>query len=374
MTISTSMPLSAHGRAGFSSLIFRQFQDQHYSTVFNQQTGFFARIEEPGYEEPFWSWHGPELLDISITNWCDRECRTCYRRSNQSGKHMSLSDYEGILRQAHRMCVFQIALGGGNPNQHPDFCEILRLTRNEYGIIPSYTTNGRGLTDEILEASSRFCGVVAVSAYSPYEELTYAVKTLLKWGIRTNIHFVLDSASVETATRWLMHPPSFLNEANAIVFLNYKPVGRCTDPRLLLRHSSKASEFFEIATRQKNGFRIGFDSCLVTGLVKSGRIPTVLYDGCDSGRFSMFISEDMRMYPCSFMEADHEGIPIEGDNMVEVWQNGHLFVEMRNKLAGGRSSKCTYAHLCLGGCPIFSEINLCFDQGACWKERTGICR
>jgi MoaA/NifB/PqqE/SkfB family radical SAM enzyme len=56
------------------------------------------------------------------------------------------------------MHAFQVALGGGNPNQHPDFIEILRLTREDYGIVPNYTTNGRGLSDTVLEATRRYCG------------------------------------------------------------------------------------------------------------------------------------------------------------------------------------------------------------------------
>src|ERR1700690_759264 len=99
-------------------LIVRHYKREHYSTFFNPNTGFFARVEEPNHEEPFWSKNGPELIDISITNWCDRECLLCYRRSHKSGKHMSLKDYEVIMRQAKQMRVLQVALGGGNPNQH----------------------------------------------------------------------------------------------------------------------------------------------------------------------------------------------------------------------------------------------------------------
>jgi radical SAM protein with 4Fe4S-binding SPASM domain len=346
-----------------SEIVIKRFHEQHYSTIFNQKTGFFARMEEPGYEEPFWSWHGPELLDIAITNWCDRGCAVCYRNSNQAGKHMPVSDYEKIIRQARTMHVVQVALGGGNPNQHPDFCEILKLTREKYDIVPSYTTNGRGLTDGVLKASREYCGAVAVSVYSPYEEMSDAVKALSEHGIRTNVHFILESRSIETAIRWLDDPPSFLDGVNAIVFLNYKPVGRCGDYRLLLKHSDKIGEFFETATDQKHKFKIGFDSCLVSGLVGFANVPAMFYDGCEAGRFSMFISEDLKMYPCSFMAAAYGGTSLEEDNMLEVWRTGSLFVQIRNRLADSSCQGCRYVSLCLGGCPIFEEINLCMSKG-----------
>lgn len=95
------------------------------------------------------------------------------------GNHMKIDDYRIILRQASQMKVLQIALGGGNPNQHPDFSEIIKLTREEFNIVPSFTTNGRGLSEDVLVASKKYCGAVAVSAYDPFEETFKAVHQLL---------------------------------------------------------------------------------------------------------------------------------------------------------------------------------------------------
>ena len=346
-------------RVKTDSVIVRHYPEQHYRTMFDQMTGFSARVEDLGFAEPFWSPHGPELLDVAITNWCDRECSICYRRSSRIGGHVALSEYEEIMRQACGMSVFQVALGGGNPNQHPEFCEILRLTREDYDIVPCYTTNGRGLTDEILRASQRYCGAVAVSAYSPYDETRQAVILLTQHGIRTNVHFVLDSASIDTAIEWLETPPSFLAQVNAIVFLSYKAVGRTRDRALLLKRSDDLPEFFEVATARRHKFGIGFDSCLVSGLVRYTDVPAVCFDRCDAGRFSMFVSEDMQMYPCSFMVEDSKGIPVEGGNMLQAWQTGEVFADIRHRLSRDRCGGCDHAHLCMGGCPIFEEINLC---------------
>ena len=344
-------------------IVVKRFKEQHYSTFFNPNTGFFARVEEPGHEEPFWSWHGPELLDISITNWCDKGCALCYRKSDQLGQHMLLEDYETVIRQAQKMHVFQVALGGGNPNQHPDFCEILHLTREKYGIVPNYTTNGRGLTEAVLLATKKYCGAVAVSAYYPYDETQEAIDAFSSYGVKTNIHFILSSESITTAIEWLKNPPDFLNKINALIFLNYKPIGRYHSNKLLLRNSDQVEYFFRLATEEKHHFKIGFDTCTVTGIARFTNTPHVCYEGCDAGRFSMFISEDMKMYPCSFMvEAGYKGTPIVGDNMADFWQNGDSFKSIRGSLASGGCSGCQKASLCLGGCPLFPEINLCPDQ------------
>lgn len=201
----------------------RRYNSLGYTSFFNSDTGFFARVPDKDSKDPFWSPHGPELMDISITNWCDKGCVFCYKSSTKHGRHMALSDYKTVIDQASEMGVFQVALGGGNPNQHPDFVEILEYTAAK-DIVPNYTTNGRGLSREILEATRKHCGAVAVSAYEPFDETAETIETLAAYGIKINVHFILDSESIDLAISWLTEPPAFLREINAIIFLNYKPV------------------------------------------------------------------------------------------------------------------------------------------------------
>jgi radical SAM protein with 4Fe4S-binding SPASM domain len=338
----------------------KHFSEDRYTAIFNPQSGFFARVEDKGSPEPFWSMHGPELLDVAITNWCDKECFFCYRKSDRTGINMALGDYREVMRQARETHVFQVALGGGNPNQHPDFVEILRCTREDYGIVPNYTTNGRGLTKEIVEATIRYVGAVAVSAYAPYAETRAAVETLCNRGIITNIHFVLTSQSVGTAIEWLANPPDFLRAVNAVVFLNYKPVGRRADESLLLNRSDRVEEFFELATSGTHFFRVGFDSCSVTGVARYGKAPAISLEGCDAGRFSLFISERLQVFPCSLMvEASRIGVSLRDASLHEIWVNDSSMLDMRAQHKAGGCHDCSTRSLCLSGCPLFPSMNLC---------------
>lgn len=346
-----------------SPIVIKHFKEEHYSTFFNPNTGFFARVEEPGHNEPSWSAHGPELLDISITNWCDKGCALCYRKSDEFGKQMSLDNFEMVMQQARQMHVLQVALGGGNPNQHPNFCELLHLTREKYGIVPNYTTNGRGLTETVLQATQRYCGAVAVSAYYPYKETQKAIDDLVSYGIKTNVHFILSNASIDIAISWLENPPGFLSKVNALIFLNYKPAGRFPNRKLLLKNSEHVERFFKLATKKTHSFKIGFDACAVTGIAKFTNTPHLCYEGCDAGRFSMFVSEDLKLYPCSFMvESGYSGLSLNGNHMFNIWRDGESFREIRSKLIPSGCRGCSKSVLCLGGCPVFPEINLCPDQ------------
>ena len=346
--------------AGKGPFLIKRFTKDHYTAVFNPNSGFFARLEDAGHDEPFWAEHGPELLDIAITNWCDRGCSFCYRKSDAFGSQLSVEDYEEIIRQAQALHVFQVALGGGNPNQHPEFVEILRLTRQGYGIVPNYTTNGRGLTGPVVEASAKHCGAVAVSAYPPYRETREAVELLRSKGVTTNIHFILTSETVDTAIAWLNNPPSFLEIANAIVFLNYKPVGRFADEGMLLNRSPRVEQFFKLATSERRRFRIGFDTCTITGLARFSSAPSISLEGCDAGRFSLFVSEKMEVYACSFMvEAGYRGIPLKGSSLADIWRNHISFHRIRSAHAEKGCDDCTTPRHCLSGCPLFPEMNLC---------------
>jgi len=337
--------------------IIHEYPNQNYSTVFNKSTGFFARVEKFGTPEPFWAMSGPELLDISITNYCERGCDFCYRDSNQNGHHISLNDYKNIIRQAKEIGVLQVALGGGNPNQHPSFIQILEETVKA-GIVPSYTSNGMGLNDEVLIATKKYCGALAISAYSPYENyLENIVASVTKFGIKTNIHFLLTNRTIEKAISWLENPPYFLQKVNAIIFLNYKPIN--SGYNLLLKDSDLLQCFFEQVNNHRSHLKIGFDSCSISGIVSYLDVNKIFYESCEAARFSAFISEDLKMYPCSFMVNTNNFGDIKTTSMLEIWQQNESFVAYRNKILKNNCNGCSSEKECKGGCHFLECVNLC---------------
>lgn len=335
-------------------------ESKHYY-YFNKINGLSIRAEYPDENEPFWAVEGPELFDISITNFCDKGCDFCYRDSNPDGHHMDVDDYREILNQLVDMHTFQVALGGGNPNQHPDFVEILRMTREDFGIVPSYTTNGRGLTNEVIRASKKYCGAVAVSFYHPIKDFISAVNTLISNDIKTNIHFLLTSKTIHSAIDLLKNIPDYLDGINAIIFLNYKPAGSRANDTLLLKNSKDIDDFFKcVSEHDMRRFKIGFDSCNISGIVQHIKYNPRFIESCEASRFSAFISEDMLLYPCSFMEAITDGINIGEQSIVSAWQKDQGFVNMRNVISNRKCPlQCKKYSDCYGGCPVFSEVNYC---------------
>ena len=55
-------------RKTLGDIVVGEHPTQHYKTVFSQKTGFFVRLEEDGYEEPFWAEDGPEFVkEVAIS-------------------------------------------------------------------------------------------------------------------------------------------------------------------------------------------------------------------------------------------------------------------------------------------------------------------
>lgn len=275
---------------------------------------------------------------------------------------MSLSDYKSVIDQAAQMGTFQVALGGGNPNQHPDFIEIIEYTRLK-GIVPNYTTNGRGLTKEIIEATKLNCGAVAVSAYEPFVEVANAIHILTDSEIKTNVHFILDAFSIDTAISWLEHPPEFLHPVNALIFLNYKPSGRKIFEDRMLRNSKRLDEFFSLATAPERKQKVGFDACCVSGLFERTNASNALVDACDAGRFSLYVAEDMRVYPCSFQAALADGDLLnDGTSLHDIWMTSDNVRSFRTYFASDRCGGCSHRKTCMNGCPIFDDLVVCGNR------------
>lgn len=343
--------------------LIRKCKESNYILCFDKDEGLFVRNGFNGID-PYWNVKGPELLDISITNYCEKECDFCYRASNRHGGFISLQEYEYILQQAKDAGVLQIALGGGNPNQHPQFTNILGLT-HKYGIVPSYTTNGQGITDKILAATKSFCGALAVSWYYPYTSALQLIDWCNEYGIKINVHYLLDRYTIQGAIDLLENHLQVLEKINAIVFLNYKPIH--SRENLNLNKSKNLEKFFNLVKDIKS-CKIGFDSCMISYLTTIKReLADETIEYCEAARFSAFISENLMLYPCSFFnDIGKEGIDLRIYSLQDGWKTGKEFVKMRKQLMKPGIQEypieecisCDSYNMCHGGCQIFN-INKC---------------
>ncbi len=309
--------------------------------------------------------HSPVLIDLSLSNACNLNCPYCYMstKSLENGEYLSMNDFETILSEMTKNRVLQVALGGGEPTFHPHFPEILKKIRVEGDIIPNYTTNGTNLTPEILKATKKYCGAVAVSYSEERErENERAVNTLIKNGIQTNLHIVLLKSRVHRLSEITKNFAKL--GISSVVLLLFKPIGRGSNlEREVVGLSDKkiiSTELVKILLlRKKYSVRLSIDACSAF-LVKDLPFLPESIDGCTGATYSCYIDWKLRVKPCSFMQ-DEAGIDLKGTSLKDAW-NSPSFNQFRSELLSPRFEGCEECESftsCWGGCMVKPDLVAC---------------
>ena len=171
----------------------------HFISAFDSETGFYIRtgiLDEQGRDtgvDPFMA-SFPHLIDVGVmghcihgkTGLCVKAGIGCYQSGLLVEKpDMTVENFRWICKQCRGRCN-QLALGGrGDPDQHEQFEELLKITR-ENDMVPNFTTSGYGMTPEIAALCKQYCGAVAVSWYRSEYTLN-AIRMLLDAGVKTNM-------------------------------------------------------------------------------------------------------------------------------------------------------------------------------------------
>lgn len=344
-------------------------KDKDFISFFNETTGHYVRsgIIKNGVEsaeDPFMA-SFPELLDVGIMGHCRHGqsglCLQAGVECYQDGLHanapnMALEDFEEIVRQC-RGKTYQIALGGcGDPDQHEHFADILE-TCHQAGIVPNFTTSGLGLNSELAQLCKKHCGAVAVSWYRSTYTLR-AIDLLFQADVKTNIHYVVSNSTIEEAVTRLKER-SFPVGVNAIVFLLHKPVGLGSQAQVLKCDDLRVKEFLELACGGNHGYKIGFDSCSIPGLIsQSIDVNQDSVDTCEGARWSAYITSDILMLPCSFdNQSKRWAVDLRSHTIQEAWDSS-VFEDFRRYFRQS-CPDCEHRSACMGGCPICREVVLC---------------
>jgi sulfatase maturation enzyme AslB (radical SAM superfamily) len=168
----------------------RTFQEKNYRAFHYDGKTFRIAINE---NKPIETLAYPEFYDVKVTSHCEGNCSYCYQNSTSDQSHQLglVEKFKKFFgRFDSNQMPFQIAFGGGEPTNHPEFIDLLKVCV-EYNIVPNYTTNGMWLDiDKVLSATKEYCGGVAVSTHS-HLNWKKAVNLLLNQGTHTNLHIII---------------------------------------------------------------------------------------------------------------------------------------------------------------------------------------
>ena len=302
----------------------------------------------------------PELADISISNRCSKGCSFCYKDSTPNGKVMRVEEYCQVLDSlcsAEYGTVFQVAIGGGEPLEHPDFLRIVDETVKR-GIVLNFTTNGLLLTKETLDAIKGKVGAMAISASSLSDLMRIRSAVDCADGLKVNIHYILSKESIMEATEMVKGAYNkLLKGINAVVFLTYKPAGRGTN-NLLLRESEDFDSFINAVKTPIISCKIGFDACFVPMLIRGKAVRNEMVDVCEGGFFSVYIDENMRVSPCSF-SGSRDSYSLREYGFYDIWLK--KLQAHRERIRNDCKRDCAAREMCRGCCPYYPQITNCYQ-------------
>jgi len=189
----------------------------------------------------------PEFYDVKITDYCTGQCPYCYQDSMPDIPHYNniinkIQSFFGKMSENDK--PFQVAIGGGNSNQHPDFIKTLKIFY-EMDITPNYTTNGIGLTSKILNATRKYCGGVAVSTHEHLKEhWTKAIHLLYNYNTKLNLHHIIsDKSSINKMKNVL---DSYDKYIDYMVLLPYIAQGRAVQKKIDYNYLEKTLDNMDI--------------------------------------------------------------------------------------------------------------------------------
>ena len=351
-------------------------RSKDYNYIFNKENGFFARWGETESKDPSYA-PLPEILDLEISQGkCSGKCPECYKcnGSTEEVYNMSFETFVEIFHKVAKTIVrvtfedgkiktgeynssfkcfskaltkreivnyindktkdlglkiskveifnkgllTQIAFGICDLDTNPDFLKMMCYCR-EFDVIPNFTFNGNGLTEELADQISKVCGAVAVSNRN--KQNTYnSIKMLTDRGMnQINIHAIVHDKSYKNILETIddISSDPRLTKMNALVLLRYKPKGNGVGnfKRISLDQYKHIIEY----SNSKN-VNIGFDSCSAPIYLEVVDEVTLsktkdFVEPCESSLFSSYINCKGNFYACSFCEG--EGMWKEGISVLD---------------------------------------------------------
>jgi len=277
----------------------------------------------------------PLLVDIKITDQCKSGCSFCYQNSSPKGEHATIQNINLLSAALDELKVFEIAIGGGEPTEHPHFCEIIYSSNNfvkNFSTRNSYATKEflAGLSDlekephiissglaayRIKNGIKKRYGACALTIDSEHD-VKRIVESLPKTARnKLAFHYVMGTSNEETYKNILQACSVF---DVPIVLLGYKHFGRGVTYK-----PAPYDNWLKIA--QSVGGHVGIDTALAREYeeeLKEEKISTLTYSTEETDTSMYIDAVTMKMGPSSYCDPS-EMIPLKMDE-ISIWNPDHI--------------------------------------------------
>ena len=110
-----------------------KYKNGNYTVIRDLDSGTLVKVSDLDFLEADF----PDSFDLKITNCCDMGCKFCHENSVVDGKHGDILGAK-FIDTLHPYT--EIAIGGGNPLEHPDLIPFLKKLKS-LKMIPNMTIN-----------------------------------------------------------------------------------------------------------------------------------------------------------------------------------------------------------------------------------------
>ncbi len=280
-----------------------------YWCLFSSSTGTKSRIsfneDAPAYVKSI----TPELVDVKITDYCGRGCNFCYQSSTKHGVHGSLDKIDKLFAMLGKMGVFEVAIGGGEPTDHPDFAKIIESAVS-HDLVPNFTTlSDAWLHDADIMTAVANVGGIGVScsdkkALALAGQIKNALSTSGNWNTKVSAQHVLGSVPIGVTAELI---EAAFEQRIPLLLLGFKEVGFGA---AYLRHDGPETAValalaLDTAKQSHKWAQLSVDTALVDqypDILTALNVPNVLVTSPE-GKFSCYVDAvDEVMGPSSYVE------------------------------------------------------------------------
>lgn len=255
----------------------------------------------------------PESIDIKISNRCDRGCPMCHEQSTPDG---DLADLNHPILDSLRPYT-ELAIGGGNPLEHPDLenflermkrqCVICNMTVHVDHFLKYYDRLKRYRDSGLIHGLG-----ISVNAY----QTEYTLNTIANFPdavvhvIAGVVPYHVLQAMFDKGIRLLIL--GYKNFGRGKAYIEHYPQSIINQIRELETHFGELSNHFK---------SISFDNLAIVQLGIQNHVSEddwKTYFMGSNGEFTMYIDLVKQEYAISSI---HERIPLTQNNIIDVFSS-----------------------------------------------------
>ncbi|MDE6903838.1 MAG: radical SAM protein [Lachnospiraceae bacterium] len=314
-----------------------------------------------------------------ITDYCNLRCKHCYHENFSNKVDQSIDQIQlenkilkEIVELSQEWEVICVRFLGGEPMLHPRIFEFASYLKREIGCEIGIATNGLHFTDENIR-KIREIGIdkIQVSLESSqkeqhefyrgketWENTLQGVKKIVDSGTRTGIRMTISKANLDKMDEFAKLGKDM--NLNLVSFNKYIPDKYNTELLQSLskkEHTYMLNKILELKQIYGDEFVVSEDPCLndcYSNEIEKEFEKELQEDypigGCSAGLFSLIISKEGIIYPCTMLRLSVGDIRKE--SLINIWESENSILQKlrnRGRYLEGRCKECSSKLYC-GGC------------------------